>query len=266
MFLRSCWLLQNCFNKNNINIHCLITSGSSLLPEFCMDPACLTWQLTQVSHFLLLPKIAHPVTFPVMCELCKKENKDSVSKLLNQQLFKLSVQDICTFFHLEPVFTASEPWCTVYLLQRKCYDCHELWKLFSTPANAKVFLSCWKRITNWQGKICIVLTATFNCITFLTVISEWLQLLWLWLFQPPKHVFTISSLTVMVRTIFPVYFLYHAVSLSGIMSKEYAERILSTLMCHRFSLKNSSIKDCVFIQVNHNAFVKCLQKWTIRIS
>lgn len=114
MFLRSCWLLQNCFNKNNISIHCLITSGSSLLSEFCMDPAYLTWQLKQVSLFLLLPKIAHPVTFPVMCELCKKENKDSVSEWLNQQLFKLSVQDICTFFPLGTCFYSL--WALVYSL------------------------------------------------------------------------------------------------------------------------------------------------------
>lgn len=139
------------------------------------------------------------------------------------------MQDICTFFHLEPVFTASEPWCTVYLLQRKCCDCHELWKLFSMPTITKVFLTCWKRIINWQGKKCIVLTATCNWITFLTVISDWLHLLWLWLFQPLELVFTIYSLMVMVRTIFPVYFLYHAVSLAGIMSKEYAEGILSAL-------------------------------------
>lgn len=149
---------------------------------------------TSITFFLLLPKIAHPVTFPVMCELCKKKTKillvnDCTSSFLSylcrtfalfstwkqfSQPLSLGVQFT---FHKENAVTVS--WTL---------------KLFSAPLIAKVLLSCWKRIINWQGKKCIVLTATYNGITFLTIISDWLQFLWLWPFQPLELVFTVCRL------------------------------------------------------------------------
>lgn len=139
MFLRSCWLLQNCFNKNKIGIQCLITSGSSPLPEFCMDPACLTWQLIQVSLFLLLPKIAHLVILPVMCELCKK-----TTKILLVNNFTISFLNyLCKIFalfstwnkFLQPLslgvqFTFCKENAVTVMNFENCFQCLQLPKFF----------------------------------------------------------------------------------------------------------------------------------------
>lgn len=155
MFLRSFWLLLNCFNKNKISIQCLITPGSSPLPEFCMDPACPTWQLTPVSlFFLLLPKTAHPVTFPVMCELCKKKTKILLVNDCTSSFFKLTCAG-----HLHFFFPLGNQFHNLWALvdsspsaKKMLWLCPELWKFFSAPLIAKVLLSCWKRIINWREK------------------------------------------------------------------------------------------------------------------
>lgn len=176
-FLRSCWPLLNCFSRNKTSIQCPITAGSSSLPAFCMDPACPTWRLTPVSLFFsLLPKIAHPVTFPASVNYAKRRERTLLVSDCTSSFLSYLCRTFALFFPLGNSF--HNLWALVYSwpsAKKMLWLCLELWKLFSAPLIAKVLLSGWKGVINWHGETHVVLTAAYNWITFLTVISDWLQ-------------------------------------------------------------------------------------------
>lgn len=152
-----------------------------------MDPACLAWQLPPVSpwFFWLLPKTEHPVKFPVMCELYNKKPKIILVNHCTSSFLSCLYRTVALFL-LEPAFTYNESWCTVYHLQRKCCDCLEIRKLLSASPIVKAFSVLLEKNTQ--------LKAMYNWITFLIVISAWLQLWWLWPFQLLDLLFTVCRI------------------------------------------------------------------------